>query len=198
MSAFWVKSFASSVTLIVLGLAAAAGQDKPKDAPNPFELPPPPQPGAAAPAPAPHDRLPSPGTSVPYPGPDLLPVPGPWPPEGIKPLPLTPIPDDPPPHEGAMIDIPYVVQPPDLLYVSVLEALPGRPIDGERLVRADGTISLNFYGILHVAGLTCLQVKEKLIRHLRNYLSDEVLGLVSTARRVAGGVSACLWDPCRS
>src|SRR5262249_34228226 len=35
----------------------------------------------------------------------------------------------------------YVVEPPDLLLVEVLEALPGRPISGERLVRPDGSIS---------------------------------------------------------
>src|SRR4051794_18067205 len=29
----------------------------------------------------------------------------------IKPLPLTPIPDDPPPHEGAMIELPHFVEP---------------------------------------------------------------------------------------
>ena len=35
----------------------------------------------------------------------------------------------------------YVVEPPDLIIVEVLEALPGRPISGERLVRSDGKIS---------------------------------------------------------
>ncbi len=45
--------------------------------------------------------------------------------ELIKPLPLKPIPDDPPPHEGAFIDLTYVIEPPDLLLVEVLEALPG-------------------------------------------------------------------------
>src|SRR3974377_716892 len=30
----------------------------------------------------------------------------------------------------------YVVEPPDLIVVEVLEALPGRPITGERLPRA--------------------------------------------------------------
>ncbi len=56
-------------------------------------------------------------------------------PEALKPLPLTPIPDDPPPHEGALIDLPCIIEPPDLIIVEVLEALPGRPISGERLVR---------------------------------------------------------------
>lgn len=98
-------------------------------------------------------------------------------PEDIKPLPLAPIPDDPPPHEGAMREIPYVIEPPDLLLVEVLEALPGRPISGERLVRPDGKIGLGFYGDLYVRGLTVEQAKEKLVLHLRRYLNDEILGL---------------------
>ena len=46
----------------------------------------------------------------------------------------------------------YVLEPPDLVLVEVLEALPGRPISGERLVRPDGKISLGFYGEVYVAG----------------------------------------------
>lgn len=72
----------------------------------------------------------------------------------------------------------YVVAPPDLLIVDVLEALPGRPITGERLIRPDGTITLGFYGDVYVNGLTISEVKEKVIIHLRKYLSDEALGLV--------------------
>jgi protein involved in polysaccharide export with SLBB domain len=97
----------------------------------------------------------------------------------IRPLPLTTIPDDPPPHEGAMFDIPYVVEPPDILIVEVLEALPGRPITGERLVRPDGTLSLGFYGDVHVRGLTPDQIKTKLILHLRKRVSDTTLGLMA-------------------
>ncbi len=48
----------------------------------------------------------------------------------------------------------YIVEPPDMLIVEVLETLPGRPISGERLVRPDGRISLGFYGEVYVAGLT--------------------------------------------
>jgi polysaccharide biosynthesis/export protein len=72
----------------------------------------------------------------------------------------------------------HVVEPPDLLLVEVLEALPGRPISGERLVRPDGTISLGFYGDVHVAGLTLPEVKEKVIHLLQKYLTDTTLGLV--------------------
>jgi RNA polymerase sigma factor (sigma-70 family) len=72
----------------------------------------------------------------------------------------------------------YVVDPPDMITVEVLEAIPGRPISGERLVRPDGKITLNWYGEVYVAGLTPLEIKEKVILHLRKYLSDEQLGLV--------------------
>jgi polysaccharide biosynthesis/export protein len=71
----------------------------------------------------------------------------------------------------------YVVEPPDLLLVEVLEALPGRPISGERLVRPDGKISLGWFGDVYVAGLTVPQVKEKIVLHLRKYMADSALGL---------------------
>ena len=74
----------------------------------------------------------------------------------------------------------YVVEPPDIITVAVLEALPGRPITGEHLVRPDGRISLGFYGEVFVAGLTIQEIKEKVVLHLREYVSDEVLGLVRT------------------
>jgi polysaccharide export outer membrane protein len=72
----------------------------------------------------------------------------------------------------------YVIEPPDLVVVEVLEALPGRPITGERLVRPDGTITLGFYGEVYVAGLTIREAKEKIVLHLRKYLTDEILGLI--------------------
>ena len=95
----------------------------------------------------------------------------------LTPHPLPSIPDDPPPHEGALFNMPYAVQPPDLVLVEVLDALPGRPISGERLVRADGTISLGFYGEVQVRGLTVAQMKVAIIKHLRQFLDDEMLGL---------------------
>jgi polysaccharide biosynthesis/export protein len=75
--------------------------------------------------------------------------------------------------------IAHVVEPPDLVIVEVLDALPGRPISGERLVRPDGTVSLGFYGDVHVAGLTVPEVKAKIILHLQKILTDEALGLVN-------------------
>jgi polysaccharide export outer membrane protein len=83
------------------------------------------------------------------------------------------------PREFQKVTMPdYVVEPPDLMIVEVLEALPGRPISGERLVRPDGKISLGFYGDVYVAGLTMPEVKEKIVLHLRKFLTDTALGLV--------------------
>src|SRR5262249_32686816 len=73
------------------------------------------------------------------------------------------------------------------------EALPGRPITGERLVRHDGTISMGFYGDIYVRGLMPTQVKVKVLLHLRKFLNDEVLGLLvyqpdeETLKNLPGG-----------
>jgi polysaccharide biosynthesis/export protein len=83
------------------------------------------------------------------------------------------------PREFSKVSMPdYVVEPPDLITVEVLEALPGRPVSGERLVRPDGKVSLSFYGEIYVAGLTTTEIKEKVVLHLRKFIPDEVLGLV--------------------
>ncbi|HEY2157357.1 MAG TPA: polysaccharide biosynthesis/export family protein, partial [Isosphaeraceae bacterium] len=83
------------------------------------------------------------------------------------------------PKEFTKVSMPeYVVEQPDLLLVEVLEALPGRPIQGERLVRPDGKVSLGFYGEIYVAGLTTTEIKEKVVLHLRKFLNDEILGLI--------------------
>jgi len=95
----------------------------------------------------------------------------------LEPRPVPAIADDPPPHEGATISLPHVIEPPDLLLVEVLEALPGRPISGERLVRPDGKISLGFYGDVLVRGLTLEQLKVAIMKHLRRFLTDEALGV---------------------
>jgi polysaccharide export outer membrane protein len=85
------------------------------------------------------------------------------------------------PRELTKTSLPdYVVEPPDLIRVEVFEAPPGRPITGERLVRPDGKISLDWYGDLYVAGLTTDEIKEKVIIHLRKFIPDATLGLVET------------------
>lgn len=86
-------------------------------------------------------------------------------------------PEKPPEADALRLKPPARIQPGDFLVVEVLEALPGRPITGERLVRPDGTISLGFYGDIPVAGLTRHEVKVKVIEHLRKSLNEENLGL---------------------
>ena len=70
-----------------------------------------------------------------------------------------------------------ILQPGQTIQVEVLEALPGRPITGPRVIRPDGTISLGFYGDLKVAGLNRDQIKVKLLEHLDQFLPPELLGL---------------------
>jgi protein involved in polysaccharide export with SLBB domain len=96
----------------------------------------------------------------------------------LTPHPLPAVPDNPPPHEGALVSFPNVVEPPDLVVVEILEALPGRPVSGERLVRPDGTIALGFYGNIQVRGLTLPQIKVAIIKQMRNFIQDDQLGLV--------------------
>lgn len=90
-------------------------------------------------------------------------------------------PATPPSHRGLPREPlelrPYVLDPPDLIRVEVLEALPGRPISGEHLVRPDGTISLGYYGDVHVAGLTLPEAKARIIIRLMEQINRETLGL---------------------
>ena len=113
----------------------------------------------------------------------------------LRPQVLVGFPSDPPPHEGAMIDVPIILEPPDIIDVEVLEALPGRPITGERLIRQDGTISLGFYGDVHVRGLTPEQAKVKILLHLRHLLPDALLGLVNWVSTGDENAPGMLPDP---
>ena len=74
---------------------------------------------------------------------------------------------------------PNTAQVGDMISVEVLEALPGRPISGERPVRADGTISLGVYGDLPVAGLTRPEIKVKVVEHMLKFLTDAALGVAA-------------------
>jgi hypothetical protein len=67
--------------------------------------------------------------------------------------------------------------------VEALEALPGRPITGERVVGPDGTINLGFYGDVHVLGLNRDQIKVKVVEQLRKYINDESLGLIEVDKQ---------------
>ncbi|MCK6457116.1 MAG: polysaccharide export protein [Phycisphaerae bacterium] len=74
----------------------------------------------------------------------------------------------------------YRVQPPDGLEISSPEALE---IDGEyQVVRADGKITLRLLGEVKVAGLTPVEIADKLEQLLsRYYVNPNVMVRVSTA-----------------
>jgi RNA polymerase sigma factor (sigma-70 family) len=63
----------------------------------------------------------------------------------------------------------YVIEPPDILLVrgSPAVTLPGQPLDGQHLVRPDGTISLGGYGVVRVTGLTLDQAADAIADRLR-------------------------------
>jgi polysaccharide export outer membrane protein len=103
---------------------------------------------------------------------------------------IPPPPDGSVPTELNLVTLPrYVIAPPDILYVQVLQApgsfnLPQKgpenpadlplearnyfsnplspaPIDGQHVVQMDGTIDLGIYGSVQVAGLTTDQARER-------------------------------------
>ena len=72
---------------------------------------------------------------------------------------------------------PPILKPGQYVMIEVLEALPGRPITGHRLIRPDGTVSLYFYGDLAVAGLNRNQIKIKVLERMKLSLSHTILGI---------------------
>lgn len=87
---------------------------------------------------------------------------------------ITPPPDGTVPRELCLETLPpYRIGPPDVLYVEVLlppakpersefsTALPPQPIQGNFLVRPDGSISIGVYGSVQVSGLTTDEARER-------------------------------------
>lgn len=76
-------------------------------------------------------------------------------PEGIPPIPKEF-------HKQALPD--YVVEPPDILLIRASEAIsdPLQPIEGQYLIRPDGSVNLGVVGTIRVAGLTVAQVKDQI------------------------------------
>jgi protein involved in polysaccharide export with SLBB domain len=64
----------------------------------------------------------------------------------------------------------YVIESPDILLVEAVESLPDQPIEGEHLVRPDGTIGLGIYGSVRVAGLTITDSKKAIEEHLASHI----------------------------
>jgi RNA polymerase sigma factor (sigma-70 family) len=73
------------------------------------------------------------------------------------------------PRRPARVLPPYVIEPPDLLLIRASAAitLPAQPLDGQHLVRPDGTVSLGDYGVVRVAGLNLEEAKDAIADRLR-------------------------------
>src|SRR4051812_35589402 len=71
----------------------------------------------------------------------------------------------------------YVIGPPDVLRLEVA-GLPGmghQSVQGEHLVRPDGTISLGSYGSVLVSGLSVEQARSALTKYLAQYAAKAAL-----------------------
>ena len=79
----------------------------------------------------------------------------------------------PPPEWAADISA-YVIEPPDIVKIYV-SGLPKKaePIQGERLVRPDGTVALGSYGTVSVSGLTPEQARVAILEHLASHVKKK-------------------------
>jgi polysaccharide export outer membrane protein len=85
------------------------------------------------------------------------------------------------PSELSMISLPpYAIGSPDVLLINVYTlprekggpavVIGPQPIDGQHLVRPDGTVNLGIWGDVSVAGLTTEQAREAVRRHVFNVM----------------------------
>ena len=88
-------------------------------------------------------------------------------------------PAPPVPRELAKVVIPdYIIEPPDILLVEAVPSLPDQqPVQGEHLVRPDGTVGLGIYGSVFVAGLTLTQARDAIFDHLAQFIKKPILKL---------------------
>lgn len=110
---------------------------------------------------------------------------------------IAPVPDVPRELDKSTLP-PYVIEPPDILYVEILvppvnadkqpysTALSPQPVSGQFLVRPDGTIGLGIYGSVHVTGLTCDQARER----VREFIAKGIQHKAADAIQVVVDVAA--------
>ena len=73
------------------------------------------------------------------------------------------------PREGNKAALPaYRIEPPDILLIQLFKTGAGvpQPIDGQHLVRPDGTVNLGTYGSLRLGGLTLDEARYEILRLL--------------------------------
>jgi polysaccharide export outer membrane protein len=68
---------------------------------------------------------------------------------------------------------PYRLEPLEVLVIQVTDTLPNQPINGPFVVSPEGTINLGYgYGIVRVQGLTIDQIQGTIRQHLTNVLRN--------------------------
>src|SRR3954452_13943024 len=65
----------------------------------------------------------------------------------------------------------YQIEPPDILSVEVSGVPKPAALNGEHLVRPDGTVSLGTYGTVTVTGLSPRQAQAAIKKHLRRFIA---------------------------
>jgi polysaccharide biosynthesis/export protein len=82
------------------------------------------------------------------------------------------------PRELSKIFIPdYIIEPPDILLIEAIPSLPDQPVQGEHLVRPDGTVNLGTYGSVRVGGMTLDQARAVIKEHLSQYIKNVKLNV---------------------
>jgi polysaccharide export outer membrane protein len=112
---------------------------------------------------------------------ETLPSPRPLPAPEVALVPGVPPPGVPGPHGGPvprelnkMAFPTYTVEPPDILLIEA-PALPTQKIQGQHLVRPDGTVGLGIYGSIYVTGMTLEQIRLAVAQAVASRMSAEYL-----------------------
>lgn len=86
---------------------------------------------------------------------------------------------------------PYTLRTLDALHIQVRGSLPDAPIDGVYRIEPGGTIRLGYhYGSVPVSGLTVNDAERAIARHLRDYLREPIVSAtladISVKQQIAG------------
>lgn len=76
---------------------------------------------------------------------------------------------------SAVPNPPYLLKPLDVLQVSADNLLPDRPLNGPVTVQADGTVQLGTYGEVFVSGKSVKDAKEAIQKHLSASVREPVV-----------------------
>ena len=64
----------------------------------------------------------------------------------------------------------YVIEPPDILRINLVNNSTSAPIAGEHLVGPDGRVNLGTYGEVYISGMTVNEARARIEKHLSKVL----------------------------